>query len=188
MRAGTNNPLEVTTSDDKGIAQVVFLAGTRIVCVDTAAPYACGYRPAGTDVGRTTLTAVANDTSRQSAAAVRNVVVGRFSATRLTARTSPAKDSTDPHRFTTTGRLRLPAGVSTRDGCDGVVAVTIKAGKKTLSDHRAALKGDCTYRSRVSFSIPSRLNPKTLSVRARFAGNRVLLPERAGLHKVKVAG
>ena len=47
--------LTATASDDRGVASVRFLAGARVVCTDTAAPYECAYRPRAADVGRATL-------------------------------------------------------------------------------------------------------------------------------------
>ena len=112
------NTLSATASDDKGIARVDFLDDERTVCSDTTAPYTCDYRPQGDDVGRNTLVAIAVDTSGQTASAVRAVVVPRF-AGRLSARTTPSRDTRAPYRFTTTGRLTLPAAVTPAQGCRG---------------------------------------------------------------------
>ena len=179
------NTLTVNASDDRGIARVVFLDDERIVCTDTVAPYTCEYRPQGDDVGRNTLVAVAIDTAQQTATAVRSVRVNRFVG-RLTSRVRPRRDTTDPYRFTTTGRLNLPTGVTRAQGCKGRVSVQVKAGKKTVSTRRVRLRSDCTYRSRVTFTIPRRLNPERLQVVARFLGNEVMAPRRASRKRVTV--
>ncbi len=179
------NVLQVTATDDRGISQVIFMDDERVVCTDTTAPYTCDYRPQGDDVGRNTLVAMAIDTSQQSATAVRNVRVGRFTPT-LTASTTPRRDTRAPYRFTTSGRLRLPTGVTNAQGCSGFVSVQFKAGTKTVSSRRVSVSRSCTYRSRVSFSIRSRLRPSRLSVVVRYLGNEVLGADSAPRHTVRV--
>jgi hypothetical protein len=110
----------------------------------------------------------------QTAFATRSVTVPRFTAPRLSVRTTPRTDTTSPYRFTTTGRLTPAASVSPAKGCRGVVAVQIKAGSKTISTRRVTLSKDCTYRSRVAFTLPRRLRTRTLRVQATYAGNSVL--------------
>ena len=179
------NPLAVTASDDKGIARVEFLDDERTVCSDATAPYTCDYRPQGDDVGRNTLVAIAVDTSGQTASAVRAVRVPRFVG-RLSARTRPRRDTTAPYRFTTTGRLRLPVGVTQAQGCRGTVTVQFKAGRKTVSTRRAKLRRDCTYRSRVTFRIKQRLRPRTLRRSARFGGNAVMAARSASRQRLRI--
>lgn len=180
------NTLSVTAADDRGVAQVIFLDDERTVCVDTTAPYTCDYRPQGDDVGRNTLVAVAVDTSGQTASAVRNVRVPLFTSPSLTARVTPKRDRRAPFRFTTTGRLALPTGVTPGLGCKGTVAVQFKAGKKTISTRRVKLRSNCSYRSRVTFRLPRRLNPRTLRVFVRFAGNDVIAAKNAARRSVRV--
>ena len=181
------NALTVTASDDKGVSQVVFLAGERVICTVTAAPYTCAYKPTDADVGRTTLTAVAYDTSQQTASAIRVVSVPRFRPAKVTSSTTPKKDTSAPYAFTTKGRISLPAGVSKAAGCTGTVAVTFKAGKKTISTRKAKVSKRCTFRSKVKFSIPSRLHPKSLRVQSTFRGNAVLTSRASARKTVKVA-
>jgi hypothetical protein len=174
-RLSTTAPtaLSATAADDRGIAEVRFLDDERTVCSDTVAPYTCAYTPQGDDVGRNTLVAIAIDSAGQTASAVRAVRVSRFAAT-LSARTTPRRDRRAPYRFTTTGRLRLPAGVTAAQGCRGTVAVQIKAGTKTVSTRRVKLRSNCTYRSRVTFRLPQRLRPRRLRRIVRFGGNSVV--------------
>ena len=169
-----SNTITADVKDDRGIAQVIFSSGERNLCVDTTAPYSCDYRPTAADVGRDTLVVIAVDTAQQTASAVRVVSVPRFKPVGLTAKTTPARDRTAPFRFTTRGKLTLPGGVSAAAGCQGTVSVSFKAGKKTVSTRRVAIKPDCTYSSRVTFRLPRRLNPKTLTVVPVFGGNAVL--------------
>ena len=173
--------LAATAADDRGVASVRFMAGERVICTDTTAPYECDYGLTADDVGRTTLVAIATDTAGQTGAALRGVRVSRFSAPAVTARTTPALDRRRPFRFTTSGIVRMPAGLKRAQGCaSGDVAVQIKAARKTISTRRVALTRTCVYRSSVSFRSRNRF-PKRgkLTVRVRFLGNAVLGPRRA---------
>jgi hypothetical protein len=187
LSSSTANNLAVTASDDRGVSKVIFLAGERIICTDTAAPYTCAYKPTDADVGRTTLTAIAYDTSQQTASAIRVVTVPRFKPSKVTSSTTPKKDATAPFTFTTKGRISLPSGVSKGAGCAGTVAVTFKAGKKTISTRKAKVTKSCTFRSKVSFRLPSRLHPKTLRVQSTFRGNAVLTSRASARKQVKVS-
>jgi Ca2+-binding RTX toxin-like protein len=187
LSSSKENNLAVTASDDKGVSKVIFLAGERVICTDTAAPYTCAYKPTDADVGRTTLTAIAYDTSQQTASAIRVVTVPRFKPSKVTSTTTPKKDATTPFTFTTKGRISLPPGVSKGAGCVGTVAVTFKAGKKTISTRKAKVTKSCTFRSKVTFSLPSRLHPKTLRVQSTFRGNAVLTSRASARKKVTVS-
>jgi hypothetical protein len=173
--------LSAAAADDRGIASVRFMAGERVICTDTTAPYDCAYRLTADDVGKTTLVAIATDTAGQTGAALRGVRVSRFSSPAVTARTTPSRDRRRPFRFTTRGIVRMPAGVTRAQGCaSGDVAVVVKAARKTISTRRVALTRTCGYRSRVTFRSRKRF-PKSgrLTVRVRFLGNAVLGPRRA---------
>lgn len=169
------NTLTATASDDKGIAKVQFLDDERIVCEDTTAPYTCAYNPRGEDVGRNTLVAVAIDTSQQTATAVRTVTVDRFSPT-VSLKVTPKTDKRAPFSFKASGKVTPPASVSQALGCaDGIVAIQVKAGRKTLSNRRVKLTKSCTFSQKVSFRSRQRFakNGK-LKFTARYAGNDVL--------------
>ena len=178
LSTATPNLLTATASDDKGVTQVVFLAGERVLCTVVAPPYTCAFSPQEGDVGKAVLEVVAYDAAQQTAFAVRDVRVPRFTPS-LSATTTPKRDATSPYRFTTRGRLKLPSGVTPATGCSGTVAVVFKAGRKTISTRRVSVRKDCTYASRVSFSIRSRLRPKRLRVGVTYRGNAVLLPATA---------
>ena len=148
--------LAADVADDRGVASVRFLAGARVVCTDTTAPYACAYAPTADDVGRTTLVAVATDTAGQTGTAVRGVRVLRFTPRSVTAQTTRRG-----LRFTTNGRVRRPAGVSAKQACgSGLVSVQIRAERTTLSARRVQL----TRRARTGRA--------SRSARARAAGSR----------------
>ena len=170
------NRLTASASDDRGVAQVLFMDDTRIICTDTSAPYTCDYTPSGEDVGQNTLAVMAVDTSQQTATAMRATTVPRFLPT-ITSKVSPKRDRTAPYTFTTTGTVTLPATVSPELGCTGTVTVQIKVRSRTVSTRRAKLSKSCTYRSKVAFG--SRLRAKRLKVTARFLGNAVVLPRTA---------
>jgi hypothetical protein len=108
----------------------------------------------------------------------------------FTASTSPKQDTTNPFRFTTSGRLIRPSGLSRALACKGKVSVQIKAvPRKTISTRRVNVRRDCTYRSVVTFTERSRF-PESgeLEIHARFLGNTVLLPRKARTHKVDTNG
>jgi Ca2+-binding RTX toxin-like protein len=169
--------LAVTATDDHGVAKVQFYDDDRLICVDTAAPYTCSYRPRGSDVGRDTLIARATDTADQSDSAVRPVRVGRFSARSLTLKLGPRRDTLAPYTFTASGRLSLPSQVARTQGCgDGEVTVTVKAGGKTVATRHTRLSRQCEYTLRIRFAH----RPATrLSFRARFGGNDILKAKSA---------
>jgi hypothetical protein len=105
---------------------------------------------------------------------------GRITPRKLSVKARPTHDRTLPYRFTFTGKLTLPKGISRSVGCRGRVSVQIKNGKKTISTRRAKLSKRCTYRQRVTFSVKSRLKSQgKLKVTVRFIGNAALKPKRA---------
>ncbi len=186
IRSDTPTTLSATATDDFQVRQVLFMVGERVVCTATTAPYTCRYQPRGEDVGRNTLLAVAVDGKGQTSFATRSVTVPRFTATRLSAATTPRTDTRAPYRFTTTGKLTLPASVGSSLGCRGVVAVQMKAGTKTISTRRIKLSKGCTYRSQVTFRLPRRLNPRSLRIQATFAGNTVVVRKQSPRTSVRL--
>ena len=61
-----------------------------------------------------------------------------------------------------------------------------RTGKKTVSTRRAKVRSNCTYRSRVTFRLKRRLNPRTLKRIARFGGNAVLSAKSARRQTLRV--
>jgi Ca2+-binding RTX toxin-like protein len=188
-RLGTGvTTLTATASDDKGIAKVQFIDDDRIVCEDTTAPYTCAYQPRGEDVGRNTLLVVAIDTSQQTATATRTVVVSQFAPTGVSLRVSPTRDRQGAVRFRASGTLSRPPAVTPAIGCTGgTVAVTVKAGTRTLSTRRVALRSNCTYRVTFTFGDRSRFRrASSLRVQARYSGNTALTARRSATRTVRV--
>jgi hypothetical protein len=180
--------LRADASDDRGVARVLFIDDDRVVCTDTAPPYDCSYQPRAEDVNRNTLTAVAIDTAEQAAFVGRTVTVPRFTATQLTARTTPRRDTRRPFRFTTTGRLVLPTGLPvSRTTCRGRVSIQVQTGGSTISTRRTSLTRRCTYRSRVTFRVPRRFVRRALKVTVRFAGNAVVAPRAARSYFIRTS-
>jgi hypothetical protein len=173
--------LAADAADDHGVASVRFMDGERVLCTDVTAPYTCAFAPTADDVGRTTLIAVATDGPGQTASAFRGVRVSRFTPRSVTARTKRRG-----LRFTTTGRVRRPAGLTAKQACTGSVSVQIQAGRKTISTRRATLSRSCAFRSRATFATRHRFaHRKRLRVRVRFLGNAVLASRRAKTASVR---
>lgn len=104
----------------------------------------------------------------------------RLAVAGITVRVTPKRDRRRPYRYTTKGKIKLPAGVTAGDGCAGKVSVQVKRGKKTVSTRRAKVTKKCTFRSRVKFTSKRRLGGGgKLKFTVRFLGNVKLLPKRA---------
>lgn len=172
-------------ADDQGVARVGFLDDGKVVCTDEAPPYECQYAPSGGDVGRNTLIAIAVDGSGQTAVDFRSVRVGRFTPS-LTAATTPKRDKRRPYRYTTSGRLVLPPGVSPEEACanGGAVDVEMSAGRLKLP-LVGEVKPDCTFKASIAFPSRRSLGRGRLTVVTRFAGNEVLGPARAKTQRVR---
>ena len=172
--------VSAAASDDFGVARVVFYRGARALGTDTTAPYSVTYAPAVADIGAGTLVAIAFDTAGQSASSLADVRVARFAPT-LRVATTPRRDTSNPRRFTTSGRVGLPVGADKAAACSGGrVTVRFRAGKTTISARTVRLTATCTYRSRVSFKQPRRFSRRArLDVRAVFQGTAALTARTA---------
>jgi hypothetical protein len=164
---------------------VAFLDDGKVVCTDEAAPYTCPYAPTGDDVGRNTLIAIAVDGAGQTAVAFRGVSVARFDP-KLTARTTPRRDRKRPYRYTTTGSVLLPSGVTPEQACagGGSVSVEFRAGKLRLPQ-TATLRPDCSFRTSIAFPSRRSLGRGRLAVSTKFGGNAVLGTAKARTQKVR---
>jgi hypothetical protein len=172
-------------ADDRGVARVVFLDDGQQVCSDDTAPYDCAYAPNGGDVGRNTLIAIAVDGAGQTAVDFRSLSVGRFDP-KLTARTTPKRDRRRPYRYTTTGSVLLPAGVTPEQACSGggSVALEFRVGKLRLP-MTAAVRPDCSFRTSIAFPSRRSLGNGRIAVSAKFGGNAVLGTAKAPSQKVR---
>lgn len=82
--------------------------------------------------------------------------------------------------LSTSGRLGVPAEARSDGACrEGVIAVQVKARRRTISARLTRVRDDCTFRSAVTFGGQRRLRGGPVIVEARFAGNASLLPRRA---------
>jgi hypothetical protein len=177
--------LTADASDDRGVARVAFLDDGKVVCTDDAAPFDCAYAPTGDDVGRNTLIAIAVDGAGQTGVDFRPVSVSRFDP-KLTARTTPRRDRRRPYRYTTSGSVVLPAGVTPEQACSGggSVSVQFRAGKLRLPQ-TATLRSDCSFRTSIAFPSRRSLGRGRLAVTTKFGGNAVLGTAKARSQKVR---
>lgn len=132
LRWRAGDALAVDAADDRGVAEVRFLAGDRVLCVVTAAPYACAFTPGVADVGRRTFVAIATDGAGQTSTALRTLDVPK-----LHPRAVSLRVKRQGRRFVASGTVALPAGVP----CAGTV--TVKAG---ATSRTATLGRSCAYR------------------------------------------
>jgi Ca2+-binding RTX toxin-like protein len=167
--------LTASATDDHGITKVQFLAGTRLLCEDTTAPYSCVYSPRGDEGGLRTLEVVAIDSAQHAATALKSVTVGPFTP-KLSLSVSPSSDRKPPLHFRAHGKLTLPTGMTRSTGCStGTVTVKIEAGAKTVSTHHVDVERDCTYSSSIAFHSRSSFGKATvLHLTARFGGSTAL--------------
>lgn len=161
--------ITATATDDVAVASVVFQVGSRTVCVDKVAPYACSWKPLETEVGTRVLTVTARDGAGSQAKVSRTVTVNRY---RGALKVAVAKVPGKP-QIRAVGQLLLPAGTTARNACNGTVTVTFKLGTKTKV-LRTTLKigGTACKFQTAAFAKPR----TTVKVTARFAGNRILSP------------
>lgn len=160
--------IAATATDDVAVTSVTFLVGTRTLCVDTVAPYACSWKPVETDIGSRVITTTARDAAGNKASATRTVTVNRF---RPAIKVSIAKVAGGKIRAV--GKLILPAGTTVRNACNGVVTVRFKTGSKVRS-LKTSLK---VVGSACTFATTPIAKPRgTTTVTAKFAGNRILTP------------
>ena len=103
-------------------------------------------------------------------------------------RVRPGRDRRAPYRFTTTGTISPPAGVSRTAGCAGQVTVVIKGGRRAISTRRARVTPACSFRSHVSFGDRRRFDGRgRLRFLVRFSGNAVLARRTANPLWVRVS-
>ena len=72
------------------------------------------------------------------------------------------------------GALRLPSTVSKREGCRGLVLVTVKRRRSVVKRRATRLSPECRYRSRFRIA-PTKLGGRRgVTVAIRFRGNDTL--------------
>jgi hypothetical protein len=99
----------------------------------------------------------------------------------LTLKVGPKRDALLPLRFTISGELKVPAGVSLKSTCAGNVTITLKRGLKTVVKSTPKLrliagKTRCVYSSKVTIRTRALVGARTSSLRAgvRYAGSSAL--------------
>lgn len=104
---------------------------------------------------------------------------------KLTLRARPKRDSKKPYAYRAKGRLKLPAGVSAAQGCNGTVTIKIRRGNRLVGRATTALRANCRYRKKVVVTkTPQQIKGRgkvqgKLHIRAYFGGNDVLLKARS---------
>lgn len=169
LPAETPTTVTADAGDDRGVANVTFLAGTRVLCTVTAAPFQCAFQPQAQDVGVTTLIARATDTGGATSTDIRDVQVNSFRPLGITMRVRPRRDRKAPYRFRAGGALQLPPGLNPQSVCfGGSVQVTAKSGRRQENE-TALISRNCTYRLSI---LTERSRRQYLT--AEFRGNRYL--------------
>ena len=98
-------------------------------------------------------------------------------ATSMTLKVRPGRDRRLPFRFTFSGRVRIPSGVSRTSVCGGRVRLVVKKGRrKTVARSTAKVSKRCTYKKRITIRNAKRTGRKKAKLRvgARFGGNASL--------------
>ncbi len=96
--------------------------------------------------------------------------------TSLTLRAKPRRDRRPPFRFTLSGRVRIPGGVSAAAVCGGRVRLVLRKGRRTVARGTARVTRRCTYRKRITIRGTRRTGRERarLRVTARYGGNASL--------------
>ena len=115
-----------------------------------------------------------SDLAGSTAADTVRVEVPRFEPRGL-----DVKIKSDGRKRTITAELKLPNRVSENEGCsNGTITLVTKRNGKLYDNSELRLKGSCTVKKKLT-------TRGTLSVDARFNGNRVLEPISAKTRRVK---
>lgn len=102
----------------------------------------------------------------------------RFPVKGLTAAVTPHHARTKPFRFTFSGKLTPPRGITAKSGCKGAVAIQIKSGKRTVLNRRAGIIArKCTYQLKVVLGSAHLKSHGKLTVSTVFLGNAILAPK-----------
>ena len=163
--------------DDRGVDRVTFFVDGEQACVRRQAPYTCRIRPEFVPRDRLTVVAIATDSIGQTSTALQTIRQPR----KLKPRGMSLKVDGRRDRVIADGRLRLPAGVDERDGCDGRVQVSLYRNGDRVGRERVDLDRDCDYVARVDVRRDGRYR-----VRAKFLGNDLLRPISAPAKRVNV--
>lgn len=114
-------------------------------------------------------------------------VAGRRAAERVTLASALRQLSRGRVRVTLRGRL-VATSLAARDGCRGSVALSIRAGRRTLARRTARLRlkdGACEYEAAATVTPPKQA--RRLTAAARFGGNAALLAKAARALTIRLA-
>ena len=112
---------------------------------------------------------------------------GRRAAERVTLASALRRLSSGRVRVTLRGRL-VATRLAARDGCRGSVALSIRAGRRTLARRTARLRlkdGACEYQAAATVTLPK--GARRLTAAARFGGNAALLAKAARSLTIRLA-
>jgi 6-phosphogluconolactonase (cycloisomerase 2 family) len=146
------------------------------------------YTPAAGFVGDDSFRVKGNDSANDSAPATVTVHVTAGAPKKLSLSAKPKRDRKLPFKFTFSGKLTLPAGMSAAQGCSGKVAVIVKRGKKTVFKKSAKVSSSCKWKVVATFKNRRKLGKKrsgTLAATATFGGNAALKAKSAKAVKVR---
>ena len=112
----------------------------------------------------------------------------------IAVRVRPRRDGRLPFRFRTRGAIIPPGAMPAGEACGslGFVSVQVKIRGTTISTRRAQVRPDCTFSSRVTFTVPRRFGKLRRTVKTmlkftvRFSGNERLEPATAKPRFVRV--
>ncbi|HEX3615074.1 MAG TPA: hypothetical protein VHU61_00945 [Solirubrobacteraceae bacterium] len=121
-------------------------------------------------VGANTITAVATDADGLTTTRTASVTVAKQTATSLGTKIKRGKH----HRYTLTGKLKLPAGVSATQGCSGKITVTARRGRRKVGAATAKVSARCTWSAR--FRAKHLKRHGKLKVTVAFKGNAAIKP------------
>jgi Big-like domain-containing protein len=163
--------------DDRGVERVSFFLDGELECADGREPFACRIKPRFVPRDRLTVVAVATDTFGHTSTAMQTIRQPR----RLKPKGMSLKVDSRRMNVLADGRVRLPAGVRERDGCEGRVQVAVFRNGNQVDRKRVNLDRDCEYEARLQVRREDRHR-----VRARFLGNDLLRPINAPAKSVRV--
>jgi hypothetical protein len=94
----------------------------------------------------------------------------------LGVKAKPSAAKKFPYRYVVSGKITLPAGVTTKQGCVGKVTLTVKRGKTHVASTSATVNARCAWNAKLTFR-KRKLVPGTsgkLAITAAFDGNSAL--------------
>ena len=105
----------------------------------------------------------------------RTFTTAKPAPTGLGAKVTPRKATRFPYRYSLTGKLSLPKGVTPGRGCSGRITVTVRRAKKTVATARATVTKRCAWRTAVTVTQRRKVpGHGRLTFTPAFGGNRAL--------------